>query len=219
MKRWKLFTVGLVSFAIATAAGRAASAATEYLRHVYGADGVDLDKVAWPNDDLWMLRGAKNATGLAELQSTPIKHGANEVLWENVANGLCMIEVREGRVDPAFSLQQVYTLHRMLVLQFIYAALTQDRDALQRLTTNPQNVKFGRAKAPPQGDLDQYQEIIALIPVVRISSPASDKVAKSVSYRVPLGRKGLNVRVVKDGSTWRVDSNSGLDVPLEFFFR
>lgn len=219
MKTMQTFVGGVVLVSLFSTVAVAASTATNYLRYVYGDDGVEVAAVAWPHDDLWMLRGAKNPGGLAELAANPVKHSANEVVWELVAGGLCMFEVKDGRVDPAFGLQQVYTLHRQLVLQFIYAALAQDAEMLGRLATKPRNVKFGRAKAPPDGELGHYQEIIALIPVVRISTPAADKVAKSVSYRVPLGRRGFTVRLVKHGSAWRVDSDSPVDVPLEFFFR
>ena len=206
-------------FLLAGAPAVAASAAKEFLLFVYGADNIDVAKVCWPSDDLWMLRGARNPAGIAELESEKIAHGQNEVVIETIHHGLCMLEVRNGRVDPAFSLEQVYTRHRQMVLRFIYASLTQDRDTLKDLATKPQNVKFGRAKAPPMGDLDQYQEVVGMIPVVRVSSPTADKESKSVTYRVPLGSKGFNVRLVKNGSQWQIDTNSTVNVPLDFFFR
>ena len=55
--------------------------------------------------------------------------------------------------------------------------------------------------------------------MVRASAPNEDKTTKSITYRVPLGKKGLALRLVKQGSTWLVDSEQRLDVPLDFFFR
>lgn len=196
-----------------------ASAANSFLRYVYGADGIDLKTICWPNDDIWMLRGAKNSAGLAQLESEKLPHGSNEVLWENIQNSLCMVEVREGKADPAFMLEQVYTLHRQLILQFIYASLSQDQEMLARLTTNPKNVNFGGAKAPAGGDLGVYEGIITMIPIVRVSTAVTDKLSKSVSHRVPLGKKGLTLTLVKRGSTWLVRTDLKTEIPLEFFYR
>ena len=195
------------------------SVATQYLQYVYGGDGVDIDKICWPNDDLWMIRGQKNAEGLAQLAQEKISHGANEVVWENIQNALCIVEIRDGKADPRFLIDQVHQQHRQLILQFIYASLRQDQDMLKRLTTKPANVKFGRAKPAAGGDMDVYQDIIAMLPVVRVSVSAGDKTTKSITYQVPLGKKGLALRLVKQGSTWLIDSEQRVDVPLEFFFR
>lgn len=202
-----------------TTAGYSASAANSFLRYVYGADGIDPQTLCWPNDDVWMLRGAKNPEGLAQLEAEKIAHGSNEVLWENIQNALCMVEVRDGKVDPAYMLEQVYTLHRQLVLHFVYASLRQDQEMLARLTTNAKNVNFGRAKPAARSDMDVYEGIIALIPVLRASTPAADKLSKTVSYRVPLGKKGFTITLVKQGSTWRVQTDAKTTIPLEFFFQ
>lgn len=212
---WFGFSVALCL----TTAGYAASSANSFLRYVYGAEGIDIQTLCWPNDDVWMLRGAKNPEGLAQLESEKISHGPNEVLWENIQNALCMIEVRDSKVDPAYMLEQVYTLHRQLILQLVYASLRQDQEMLVRLTTNPKNVSFGGAKAAAGGDMDVYEGIIALIPVLRVSTPAADKLSKTVSYRVPLGKKGLTLTLAKHGSTWRVQTDTKTTVPLDYFFR
>lgn len=195
------------------------SVATQYLQFVYGGDGVDIDKICWPNDDVWMIRGQKSAQGLAQLRQEKISHGANEVVWENIQNALCIVEIRDGKADPRFLLDQVYQQHRQLILQFIYASLGQDQDMLKRMTTKPANVKFGRAEPPAGGDMGVYEGIIGMLPVVRVSVPAEDKTTRSITYRVPLGKKGLALRLVKQGSTWLVDSEQRLEVPLDFFFK
>jgi hypothetical protein len=196
-----------------------ASAANSFLRYIYGADGIDLKTICWPNDDIWMLRGAKSPAGLAQLESAKIPHGSNEVLWENIQNGLCMVEIREGKVDPAFMLEQVYTLHRQLILQFIFGSLSQDAETLSRVTTNPNNVAFGGLKAAAQGDMDVYADMISLIPILRVNPPAADKASKSVSYRVPLGKEGFTVTLVKTGSKWLIRTDTKTEVPLAFFFQ
>lgn len=198
---------------------RADSVATQYLQYVYGGDGVEIEKFCWPHDDLWMIRGQKNPAGLAQLAQEKITHGASEVLWENIQDDLCIIEIRDGKADPRFLLDQIHFRHRQLILQFVYTALRQDQEMMKKLTTKAANVRFGRAKPAAMGDLDVYEELIASLPVVRISSPAEDMKAKSVTYRVPLGKGGLALRLVKRGGTWLIDSDQRLDVPLDFFFR
>ena len=58
----------------------AATAANQFLQYVHGAEGVEIEKLCVPNDDLWMLRGAQNPPALAQLAEEKIPHGANEVL-------------------------------------------------------------------------------------------------------------------------------------------
>jgi hypothetical protein len=202
-----------------TSTGYGASAAHSFLRYVYGADGIDLPKIAWPHDDIWMLRGAKNPAGLTQLESEKLPHGSNEVLWKNIQNGLCMVEVREGKVDPAFMLEQVYTLHRQLILQFIFGSLSQDAETLGRVTTNPNNVAFGGTKAAARGDMDVYADVISLIPILRVTTPTADKASQSVAYRVPLGKEGFTVTLVKNGSNWLIRTDTKTEVPLAFFFQ
>ncbi len=196
----------------------AATTANQVLQYIYGAPDIEIEKLCWPNDDLWMLRGPNDPAGLAELAEEKIAHGKNEVLWTHIQMGLCMVEIREGKFDATFMLDQIYYRHREIVLQFIYATLTQDRDALDRLTTNAANVKFDKNQPPPGGDLDVYQGIVPLIPVVRVSLPAADKTSKSITYRVPLGPHGFNLRLVKKGGAWKVDTTTRVEVPLEFLF-
>ena len=214
-----LRTSALLITLFATVPIRGATAANQFLQDVYGGDGIEVEKLCWANDDLWMLRGAKNSAGLAELGEEKIPHSANEIVWATIQNGVCMLEIRDGKIDPAFMLEQTYTRHRQIVLQFIYAALGQDLDMLKALTTKPANVKFGRAKRPAGGDMDVYQGIVSLLPAVRASLPASDKVSQSVTYRLPLGAKGLTVRLVRKNGAWLVDTDQRVDVPLDFFFK
>ncbi len=167
------------------------SVATQYLRHIYGAEDVDIAKVCWSHDDLWMIQGQKNAGGLEQLARKKIEHGANEVLWEKIQNALCIVEIRGGKADPRFLIDQIYQLHRQLILQFIYASLTQDLATLKGLTTQPSNVKFGRTKPPAMGDLDVYQELIGGLPIARISTSVNDKDSRSITSGCRLGKTVL----------------------------
>ncbi len=198
----------------------AATPANEFLRYVYGAEGILLEKYCWAHDDLWMLHGRANPAGLAQLDQEKVKHGTNEVIWENIQGAVCIVEIREGKADPAFMLDQTYGRHRQLVLQFIYASLRHDLDLLKGITTQVKNMDLGRLKeAPPPGDMDVYQDLIIAMPVVRVSLPAADKVSRSVSYRVPLGSKGFTVRLVRKNGAWQIDTDAKVKVPLEFFFQ
>jgi hypothetical protein len=199
-------------------AARAAQPGEQLLRYVYGDPAVAIDASCWPHEDLWMLKGERNDAALAELSQEKITHGPNEVFWLRVQHALCVVEVRDGKADPRFLLDQVYLRHRQVLLQFVYAALTQDQEMLSKLATRPAHVKFGNAKPPAMGDLDVYQELIAHLPVLRISAPAADKSSRRVTYRVPLGKAGLDLRLVKKGGSWLVDTDKVVDVPLEFFF-
>ncbi len=192
--------------------------ATEFLRYVYGAKDVAVDAVCWPNPDLWMLAGPKNDRGLAEIAELKLSPGKNEIIWELVDGGLCIVEVREGKLDARFMLDQSYFQHRQTILRFIYAALEHDLEDLKELATDPKKVRFGRTKPAPHTDMAVYGEMLALLPVIRTSLPADDKVAKSVTYLVPLGKVPFKLRLVKRPHRWLVDTDAGVDVPLEIFY-
>jgi hypothetical protein len=197
---------------------RAADSATEFLRFVYGATDVRTEEICWPNSDLWMLEGPKNPQGLQELAQLKLKAPRNGIIWEAIENGLSILELREGKVDARFILDQVYFRHRRTVLQFIYHALRHDKADLEQVTTNPRKVRFGATKPASDADMGVYQDIVAALPVLRVSQPAEDKVSRSVTYLVPLGSGGFKVKLVKRDRTWRVDTDGGVDVPLEVFY-
>ena len=197
----------------------AASAPIEFLRYMFGAEDVAIEETCWPNDDVWMVHGANNPAGLAEIAKLKLRHGQDEVIWELIQNSLCVVELRKGKVDPAVNLDQIQILHRQLALRFVYSALEQDKEELSRIVTNVENVRFGRVKPAAGGDMGVYGEIIARLPVLRVSTPAEDKISKSITYRVALAPKGMTLRMIKRGSQWLIDTSSRLDVPLEFFFR
>lgn len=217
MRTSRLFL--LCCFVFGQSLAGAASPPIEYLRYMYGADEVVIEQVCWPNDDVWMMRGVKNPEGLAEIAKLELKHGKSEIIWEMIQNGLCIVELRDGKVDPAFNLDQIYFRHRELAVRFIYAALQHDKEQLEKLVTHVANIHFGRTKAAPDGDMDVYSELIARMPILRVSKPADDKVSRSVTYRLPLGASGTPLRMIKRGRHWLIDSEQRLEVPLEIFHR
>lgn len=195
-------------------------AAKQFLRYIYGADNVELTNVCHPADDAWMLRGAKDTNVLAALDSLKIASKPSGVTSGRVGRDMYFIETREGKVDPAVNLEGIYTIHRQLVLQFIYSALSQNQRILRQLVTDPGKVKIDGPKgAPPGGDMDVYGPIIGQLPVVRSSNSQEDAKSRTVTYRVPLGEEALTLTLVKEGSTWKIDTSQSVRVSLEFFYR
>jgi hypothetical protein len=201
-----------------SAAQCAEPAAKQFLRYIYGADAIELTNVCHPSDDAWMLRGTRNTNALVALDALKIASKPSGITSGLVGTDIYFIETRDGKVDPTFNLDGTYVIHRQLVLRFIYSALSQNRGMLGRLVTDASKVKIDGPKAAP-GDMDQYGSIIELMPVVRSSKPADDAKSRTVTYRVPLGEEALALTLIKDGSTWKIDTSKSVRVPLEFFFR
>ncbi len=192
--------------------------AKQFLQYIYGADGIDIAQICVPSEDLWMLRGAKNTNALAEVASMKLKDKG--VFTAMVRNEISFIEVRDGRIDPAFNLDGIYNLHRKLIQTFIYASLTHDEALLKRLTTDASKVKMtGPKDTPPSGDMDVYEGVIEAMPVLRSSKPSDDSKSKTITYRVPVGDSPLLLTLIKDGSTWKIDTSKSIKVPLEYFYQ
>jgi hypothetical protein len=194
------------------------TAAQRFLLYCYGADGIDIAALSLPNDDLWMLRGVKDQDGIEAVKATDMKLGASGLFSGPIGRDFCVVQMRSGKVDPAYNLSQVYGVHRALVLQFVFACLSQEPSQLQRLATNPANISFGKTKPARAGDLDVYADVVSNIPVLRASAPAADKVSKSVSYRLPIGREEVVLKLVKKENRWLVDSSAPIKMPMEFFY-
>lgn len=114
----------------------------------------------------------------------------------------------------------VYMMHRQVVLRFIYFALSQNHRILGQIVTDASMVKVdGPKDAPLGGDMDVYGPIIEQLPVVRSSKPQDDARSRNVTYRVPLGEEALTLILVKEGSTWKIDTSKSVRVSLEFFYR
>jgi hypothetical protein len=211
------FAVILVSASVAQCAEPVGK---QFLRYIYGADGVELTNVCHSSDDLWMLRGAKNTNALSTLDSLTIASKPTGVTSGLVGRDLYFVETRDGKVDAAFNLDGVYAMHRQMVLRFVYSALSQNSKMLGEIVTDPSKVKIiGPKDAPPSGDMDVYTSIIEQMPVVRSSKPVDDAKSRTVTYHVPIGEEALSLTLVKNGSTWKIDTSKTIQVPLEFFYR
>lgn len=198
--------------------GMAQTIPQKFLLYCYGADGSDIATLTHPNDDLWMLRGLKDEAGIEAVKAIDLKLGASGLFSGPIGRDFCVVQMRNGKVDPSYNLAQVYGVHRSLVLQFVFACLSQEPSQLQRLVTNPANVSFGKTKPARAGDLDVYADIISSLPVLRSSAPAADKASKSVTYRLPIGREEVVLKLIKKGSAWMVDGNAPIRMPMDFFY-
>ena len=67
--------------------------------------------------------------------------------------------------------------------------------------------------------MDVYGSIVEQLPVVRSSKPQDDATSRTVTYRVPIGEEALTLTLVKDGSTWKIDTSKSVRMSLEFFYR
>jgi hypothetical protein len=197
-----------------------APVAKQFLQFMYGAEGLDTAKICLQNDDLWMLPGSKDTNGLLALDAEKFDPRKRNGIVSGVLAGetIYFIELKDGKVDPIFMLDGVKNLQRQKVLLFLYHSLTHNKSALEELTTDPSKVEIVGKKAAP-GDMDQYGSVIEMFPVIRASSPSEDAKTKTITYRVPLGENGLSLKLVKVGSTWKIDTSKKVTVPLEFFFR
>lgn len=211
----RLVTVLLVS---ATFARSAEPVTKQFLRYVYGEEGIVVSDICHHSDDIWMLRGDRNAEALSVLRGWEIPSKSTGVTSGSIGTHIYFIETRDGKVDPTFNLDSIHVLHRQLVLHFLYAALSNDRATLMRLVTDASKVTVDGPVAPP-GETAQLGSILGMLPVVRSSDPAEDAKRKKITYRVPVGEEILSLTLVKKGSTWKIDTTKDITVPLEFFHR
>lgn len=211
----RLFAVILLS---TLAAQAAEPVGKQFLRYIYGADGIELTNICHPSDDLWMLHGAKNTNALAALEDMKVASKPTGTTSGVVGRDIYFIETRNGKVDAAFNLDSTYVMHRQLILRFIYSALSRDDKMLDQLVTHFKAVKIDGPKAAA-GDMDVYDGIIAMLPVVRSSNPTDDAKSQTVTYRIPLGETALPLTLLKENGVWKIDTSKGIRVPLEFFFR
>ncbi|MBM3855693.1 MAG: hypothetical protein FJ399_21495 [Verrucomicrobia bacterium] len=212
----------LVAFAFSltgAAAPEPAEIVRSFLAYQYGGDVPGFDKLCLPNPDLWMLRGRDQPGKRRAVAQHQISVGPNGVFLDLVAQDVCVVELKDGRVDPAFNLALVERMHQKLILEFLYHALLPAQNELRRFVTNAANVSLGEARRAGRGDMDAYADLIALIPIVRASDPVADAQSQSVSYRMPLGSEIFTARLVRRDGVWKIDTDRRLEVPLKFFWR
>src|SRR5215213_1353947 len=119
---------------VSVSAARCAEPITkQFLRYIYGADGLEFTNICLPSDDAWMLRGAKDTNALAALNSLKIASKPTGMTSGLLGREMYFIETREGKVDAALNLDGIYMMHRQLVLRFIYSALSQNKRMLGQI--------------------------------------------------------------------------------------
>ena len=197
-----------------------APVAKKFLQFLHGADGVNVTNLCLPTADLWMLAGAKNTNLLEALDAEKFDAKKQNGIVSGILGGeaLYFFELKDGKVDPAFPLDGIRSVHRQVIMAFLYHSLRHDKSMLDRVATDASKVDIVGKKAAG-GDMDQYASILELIPVIRSSKPEDDTKTKSVTYRVPLGETGLSLTLIKKDDMWKINTANGVKVPLEFFFR
>lgn len=208
----------MVSLFFASVAWGDESAARQCLRYIYGASGVDVTNAFHLSPDLWMLRGATNPAALAKVDALKIEAKSTGVVYGTVDLDMFLIETRDGRVDPTFNLEQIYQRHRQLILNFLVYAFMRETAMTRRLVTDPANVEVLGPK-PARGEFEQYASIIGMTPAVRSSRPEDDVKTRTVTYRVPLGDRVIPFTLVKQGSTWKIDTSGSLQLSFNYLFR
>lgn len=72
--------------------------AKQFLRYVYGADGIDLVVICQPSDDLWMLRSQKNEQALSSIEQLRFDTSPAGVRSFIINNGsgmdVCFLEIK-----------------------------------------------------------------------------------------------------------------------------
>ena len=193
--------------------------AKQFLKYTYGAEGVDAAKLFVTANDVWMIPGAKDTNALAAVEAERFdSKKLNGIVSGILGTDMYFIELRNGKVDPAFNLEGVRSVHRQVVMAFLYHSLRHDKSMLGRVTTDANTVEIVGKKADP-GDMDQYASILESIPMIRSSTTEADAKTKTITYRVPLGETGLSLTLMKQDGLWKIDTTKKVKVPLEFFFR
>jgi hypothetical protein len=193
-------------------------ASKQFLRYVYGVDGIDITNICQPSDDLWMLSGAKNTNALAAIDNLNISSKSNGIISGVLGPDLYFIEMRNGKVDPAFSLVGAYAVHHQMISAFLVSVLSRNQTLLARVVTDTNKVEIVGPKAGP-GDMEQYASIVEIMPIIRSSKPADDVKSQSVTYRVPVGDVALSLTLVKEAGLWKIETSHTVRVNLEYFFR
>lgn len=192
-----------------------------FLNSVFGGPA-DLSLTCHPHDDLWMIPGRHDERAQRSIASIPDQDLTNSVAQGVVIGSqqphLYFFEVRDGKVDARFTLNSIYQRHRELALFFLHSALSQNMVSLRRIVTDANKVTFAGPKAPP-AEMGQYSEIISAFPVVRVSDPKHDAVAKSVTYLIPLGTNALSLKMIKAEGSWKIDTTDGIEVPTWSLFK
>src|SRR4051812_3265021 len=82
------------------------SVVRQFLQYQYGHP-IDVSKICLPSEDIWMLQGPKNADALAEVKALKLESKTNGIVSGVLGTDMYFVELRGGKVDPAFNLDGV----------------------------------------------------------------------------------------------------------------
>jgi hypothetical protein len=200
---------------MAVVSGSSKDQATAFLQFIYGGDAERISEVCLPTDDLWMLRGTNNPTALEVVKRLSSEVPADgELVTIPIGGDLTVIEWRNGRIDPSFNLEAIQMLHRKLIYTFLYACIHKDKRIINLATTDGDKVE---TIGTERRNVDRFEAILPILPLLRSSSSAEDAKTRSITYRFPVGNKPVSLRLIKRGNAWKIDSSEKIRVDLSSF--
>lgn len=189
----------------------------QYMSFICGDKSVDINKICHTHPDIWMIPGKKNTAAITKAKNLKVTIKKEGIYMAVIDNTLTFIEIKDGKIDPKFTLDPIYTMQKALVLEFIYHSLLRDHDVINKLVTTPNNIDFSKAPEIQLGNADQYYSIIEVMPVLRSSSAEEDAKTNSITYRIPIGKKGFQLTLKKINSYWKIDTSKKITLPSTFF--
>lgn len=214
-----IFAATFVTQGALVAADDPSETVRKSILYAYGVQDLNISEIFHPHDDLWMIPHKFEEESVKAVRSMKIKVDGDSVFSGTVGRALIYTEISKGKVAPIFYLKGVYSQHERLILEFLYAALLREKDEIAKFTSNADKVTFDDTPKAAWGDMDVYIGVLQTIPVVRSSDPKIDAKEKSVTYRIPLGKKGTKITLRRFDGSWKIDSSKGLFLPMEFFWR
>ncbi|MCF6313487.1 MAG: hypothetical protein L3J39_13665 [Verrucomicrobiales bacterium] len=187
--------------------------------YAYGVKDLKVGDIFHPHDDLWMIPHKFDEESVKAVKAMDITVDGDSVFTRTVGRALIYTEISKGKVAPEFYLKGIYSQHERVILEFLYAALLRDKDEIAKFTSDADKITFDDTPKAAWGDMDVYIGVLQTIPVVRTSDAKADAKEKSVTYRIPLGKKGTEITLRRFDGSWKIDSSKGLFVPMEFFWR
>ena len=214
-----VITATLISHSLLIAADAPREIVRKSILYAYGVKDLNIKEIFHQHDDLWMIPHKFDEESVKAVKSMKITVDDDSVFSGIVGRALIYTELSKGKVKSEFYLKGVYSQHERLILEFLYSALLRDKNEIANLTSHADKVSFDDTPKASRGDMGVYIGVLQTVPVIRSSNSKTDKKEKSVTYRIPLGKKGTDITLRKFDGSWKIDSSKGLFVPLEFFWR
>ncbi|MFK7785258.1 MAG: hypothetical protein AB8B56_09085 [Crocinitomicaceae bacterium] len=215
----KTITITILSIAAATCYGSNEDTVRKYIAYTYGNTEVDMSDICHEHPDNWMIQGNEKKEVEPLIQNLKISITDPGIFTTVLGRDLIFTEIRNGKIDTTFNREGIYTIHKQLILMFLYHSLLQDEEQIKGLVTDVSNISFGSFPKAGYGDMDVYAGILNNLPIHRTSDPLSDSKTQTITYRLPLGKNGFELTLLKLENTWKIDSHEKIETPMEFFWR